>query len=101
MLLQTMLHMPFEQSVHGIGRIITVNPSIFIVMSLWWWTCMIISTLFKSSMLAAMVLPPNAEPEDLEQLILAGYRFAGNLQYADIIKELLHVNDPMYKEAYE
>ncbi|GLV37289.1 Eye-enriched kainate receptor [Carabus blaptoides fortunei] len=96
-----LLHMPFEQSVSGIGRIITINPSIFIAMSLWWWSSMIICTLFKSNLLSAMVLPPNTEPENLEQLVMAGYRFAGNLQYADIIKELLHVNDPMYKEAYE
>lgn len=46
-----------------------------------------------------MVQPPNAEPDDIEQLVKAGYKFAGSIQYADIIKDLLHVPDPLYAEA--
>lgn len=71
------------------------------LLGLWWWICLILCNFYKSSILSALVQPPNMEPDDIEQLVRSGYRFTASSQYQDIITDLLHVPDPLYAEALQ
>lgn len=96
---QTLSHFFFEQSHPDIPSVYRKRTNSGILLSLWWLVCLLLCNFYKSSVLSTMVQPPNAEPDDIEQLVKAGYKFAGSIQYADIIKDLLHVPDPLYAEA--
>ncbi|GLV43561.1 hypothetical protein CBL_04103 [Carabus blaptoides fortunei] len=50
-------------------------------------------------MLSTIVNPPSMEPDNLQQLIKAGYTLVGNKQFSDIIKDLLLVPDPIYMQS--
>lgn len=89
-----------EQSVPYISNLFQRRFSIVICLGLWWWSSLILNTVYRSTILSTVINPPSLEPENLEELMQAGYRFVGNAQFVDIFKDLLLVPDPLYRKTF-
>lgn len=66
---------------------------------IWLFSCNVLTTLYKSKLWSISINHHQPEPENLAEILDAGYGIVATAEYLEGIKDILNSNDPNYEEA--
>lgn len=100
-LFQLLFQVELEQSVAGgIVNTASKRPITWLfLLALWCFTCLILCAAYKGATLSSFMRPPKKEPQNLEEVVDAGYQIIANNQSKDLVAEILNVNRPLYRQV--